>query len=85
MISGALPADSSCSIIRHFATARDRHEIDVDIVFVAEFLLNPSRVVVVGYVPAFERTIIDRNIEIDLLWEAIGESGKLVLALALGS
>ena len=58
-------------ISRNFVGTSDRRELDLDIVFVAEFLLNPACIVVVGDVPAFERTLIYWNFECNSFRETL--------------
>ncbi|MNI66752.1 hypothetical protein D3C73_1223430 [compost metagenome] len=51
--------------IGYFAFTGNWHVIDLDIVFITEFLLNPAGVIVIAYIPALESTLIDRNIQTD--------------------
>ncbi|MNE98815.1 hypothetical protein D3C80_1973900 [compost metagenome] len=57
--------------IGYFAFTGNWHVIDLDIVFITEFLLNPAGVIVIAYIPALESTLIDRNIQTDLFLKAL--------------
>ncbi|MNC05787.1 hypothetical protein D3C75_532800 [compost metagenome] len=58
-------------IVNDFTLAGNRNKVNINVVFVTELCLHPAGVVVIRNIPAFERTLIDRDIKRNLVFEAL--------------